>query len=70
MGGWVSVVPGTFGGGVGMYKGRGMCRELVLTRGHGTRRVGTHSLILTLGGNHHTYGRQAGSTHPTGMLSC
>ena len=26
--------------------------------------------LLTPSGGHHTYGRQAGSTHPTGMHSC
>ena len=34
------------------------------------REVGTHSPILTPSGSHHTYDQHAGSTHPTGMLSC
>ena len=70
MGGWVSVVPGTFGGGVDMYRGKGMCRGLVLTPPTWDREVGTHSPILTPSGSHHTYDQLAGSTHPTGMLSC
>ena len=41
----------------------GMC--IGLERGGGVT-----TLLLTPNGGHHMYGRQAGSTHPTGMLSC
>ena len=37
------------------------------TRGGG---YPTHPPLLTPSGGQRTYGRQAGSTHPTGMHSC
>ena len=43
----------------GPFQGVGMARV-----------VGTHPLLLTPSGIHHTYGWQAGRTYPTGMLSC
>ena len=35
-----------------------------------TSQTWTGGDLLTPIGSHHTYGGQAGSTHPTGMLSC
>ena len=53
------------GVGVGGYV-RGWSKPL----GHPPLRHGPEGGLLTPSGSHHTYGGQAGSTHPTGMLSC
>ena len=53
-------------GGVGMSRGDGYVQGV----GGYVQGLGTHLLLLTPNGGHHTYSRQAGGTHPTGMLSC
>ena len=60
--GWVSLVPGVVMSG-------GVCPRGEYLPGHGPG--GEYPLLLlTSGGCHHTYGRQVGSMHPTGMYSC
>ena len=62
--GWVSLVPVPFSEG-GYVQGVGTHPQDI-----GPGVVGTHHPLLILSGSHHTYGRHAGGTHPTGMFSC
>ena len=75
--GWVCPVGGGDGflGGGGMSRGflggGGMSREGVSMSGGGlVSQRGGGEYVKGVGTHQSTYGRQAGSTHPTGMLSC
>ena len=71
------LVPGPFWGmsmaqGVGMSRrGVGYVQEGVgMSKGDVYVWVGYSCNLLTPSDSHYMYGRQAGGTHPTGMLSC
>ena len=63
-------------GGWYVHRKVGMSREVGMSGSAYCQRVGisrgvyVHPQLLTPSGDHHIYGRQAGGTRPTRMLSC